>query len=545
MLTSTALETIQRQAKRLRNCLGVSLTTAKQVLAQGPYGCSTWADLQSRLKSGQAGDGPLLLAELPESIVARAFFARSLGRLASVTSQQIITDGDLPKLCETLRYVFAVPGEPISLHDMLEPLCHVTWQPTSVGADHMAVIESRVRVNNVDLLLVGTRIFWPRLFTFDSAITVEPRMAEPIGNELLIMWEVEAWYQASREYLLEYQRDDNWDEPLDLAIPAPNETPRMILHRRWFTESLKQWARERFYNDDGEEFIPYVHHGNAYLIFGIPCPIQDSSTCPRSQSISFPGTDSNEYQLASVDGQLLQIERLKPPKKALRTKWLYSDYYKDLCAGLLDKAVDAGWLSAPKDGWGDLLFATPACQHSLEQQLRVSIHPVTDDTLFTLRTDDPSLATEVLMRASAGQLMYEEHEDFGPRYSMQINLAKDSDCHGLSLSMHIVEEELTSWANLLSSSVLTKSGNRVMHLSIQPDLINLVGRVSLKLLKQAVLEGIVLRSKGIHQHLKQPIIRSGKLGRKMEADLRDTQRLSDELFETGFFAGLRSTRYKR
>jgi hypothetical protein len=49
------------------------------------------------------------------------------------------------------------------------------------------VIQSRVCINGVQRLLLGARIFWPRLFESDPAATVEERMDEPVGDGLKTM----------------------------------------------------------------------------------------------------------------------------------------------------------------------------------------------------------------------------------------------------------------------------------------------------------------------------------------------------------------------
>jgi len=60
--TSYLRENIVRQSKRLSEKLAVPLTTAKEILASGPYGCASWADLNARLESPSPHDESLILA---------------------------------------------------------------------------------------------------------------------------------------------------------------------------------------------------------------------------------------------------------------------------------------------------------------------------------------------------------------------------------------------------------------------------------------------------------------------------------------------------
>lgn len=504
MAPVTPNETIRVQAKRLRKLFDIDLTTAKYVLARGPYGCSDWSDLCAQLDEGPHHQGPLQLAESPQSPSAAAYLAKHLCRLATSVSQLILTNCNLPSLCEALRQVLAVPGDPVTLPDVLQAITPSEWLPTNTSPDPLAVIQSRVCVNGVELLLVGTRIFWPRLFTFDAEVTVESRMAEPIGDDLKIMWEVAPWHQASRDYLLEYQRDDNWDDPLELVEPLIAECPRMQQHTRWLTQCLAGWSQERRYNDEGEELIPFKYRGHAYLVFGVPCSKPMIRPPLRRQYIQFPDEDSNRYQVILLDGQLLQVEMLTVPKPAEQQDWQYADYHRTLCNGLLSGAAVAGWITAPRGGWGDLLFISPACRFSLECQLRVEIKPEPNETLFTLQTDNPDLAVEVLERAFKGHFINYEHDVFGARYAMRLDLPDDQTSVDLSLSLDFIEETVLQSTHLIGRRVThTGEGKRTLYFEIEPALLKLVERQPLRVLKKAIREGQIVRAYGLREQLQE------------------------------------------
>lgn len=501
MVPTIRRETIKMQAKRLRDLFDIDLTTAKYVLARGPYGCADWGDLCARLDQESPLQGPLQLVELPQSPSAAAYLAKHLCPLAASVSQLIITNRNLPGLCEALRQVFAVPGNPVALPDVLQTITPSEWLPTDMGPDPLAVIQSRVCVNGVDLLLLGTRIFWPRLFVFDAEITVEPVTAEPFGDDLKIMWEVAPWYQASRDYLFEYQCGDDWDDLPDFVEPLIPECPRMEQHARWLAHCLKGWSQERHYNDEGEEFIPFLYHGHAYLVFGVPCAEPVMHPPLRRQYIQFPDEDSSHYQVILLGGQLLQIEMLIVPKPAQYQDCYYADYHQALCNGLLGGAA-AGWISAPVHGWGDLLFISPACRFTLECQLRVEIKPEPNETLLTLQTDNPNLAMEVLERVHKGDFIRYDHATFGAHYAMRIDLPADHACVDLSLSMNCIEQTVFQSAHLITRRVIQNDGDKqILYCNIEPALLKLVERQPLKLLKKAIREGQVLRVQGLSERL--------------------------------------------
>lgn len=510
MVPTTHRETIKVQAKRLRNLFDINLTTAKYVLARGPYGCANWADLCTRLDQELPLQGPLQLAELPESLSATAYLAKHLSSLAASVSQLIITNHNLPSLCEALRQVFAVPGNPVALQDVLQAITPSEWLPTEMGPDPLAVIQSRVCVNGASLLLLGTRIFWPRLFAFDAEITVETVTAEPFGDDLKIMWEVAPWYQASRDYLFEYQRGDDWDDLPDFVEPLTPDCARMQQHTWWFAQCLKGWSQERHYNDEGEEFIPFIYQGHAYLVFGVPCAEPVMPPQLRRQYIQFPGEDSNRSQVILLDGQLLHIEMLIVPKSAQYQDWDYADYHQALCNGLLDGAAAAGWVTAPLHGWGDLLFINPACRFTLECQLRVEIKPEPNETLLTLQTDNPDLAIEVLERVQKGDFIRYEHATFGVQYAMRIDLPADDASVDMSLSMNCIEQTVFHSAHMIGRRVIQSDGDKkTLYCNIESALLILVERQPLKLLKKAIREGQILRIQGLSEQLQAaPILQA-------------------------------------
>jgi len=502
MVPTSRRETIKLQAKRLRDLFDIDLTTAKYVLARGPYGCADWADLCTRLDQEPPLQGPLQLAELPQSPSATAYLAKHLCPLAASVSQLIITNRNLPELCEALRQVFAVPGNPVALPDVLQAITISEWLPTDMGPDPLAVIQSRVCVNGVDLVLLGTRIFWPRLFAFDAEITVEPITAEPFGEDLKIMWEVAPWYQASRDYLFEYQRGDDWDDLPDFVEPLIPECARMHQHALWFAQCLKGWQQERHYNAEGEEFIPFLHQGHAYLVFGVPCAEPAMHPLLRRQYIQFPDEDSNSCQVILLSGQLLQIEKLISPKPVQYQNCYYADYHQALCNGLLSGAAAAGWISAPLHDWGDLLFISPACRFTLECQLRVEIKPEPNETLLTLQTDNPDLAVEVLERVHKGSFIRYERATFGAQYAMRIDLPSDHADVDLSLSMNCIEQTVFHSAHLITRRVIQSDGDKqTLYFDIEPALLKLVERQPLKLLKKAIREGQILRVQGLSEQL--------------------------------------------
>lgn len=546
MIPATLHESIKVQAKRLRDIFDIDLTTAKYILARGPYGCTDWSDLCARLSEDLPLQHALLLADLPQSPIAAAYLAKNLRRLAYSVSQLILTNRNLLELCEALRQVFAVPGEPVTLADVLQSITPSKWQPAEMGPDPLAIIQSRVCINGVELQLVGTRIFWPRLFIFDDEITVEASTAEPFGHELKIMWDVESWYQASRDYLLAYQCGDDCDDLPDFMEPIITECSRMQQHRHWFAQCLKGWIHERRYNDDGAEFIPFLYQGHAYLVFGMPCPTSISHPPLRPQYVQFSDEDSNRYQVVLFDGQLMQVETLSVPPHQERHDWEYEDYHRRLCSDLLSGATAAGWISPPPAGWGDLLFLSPASHETLEHELRIEIMPESDETLCTLQTDNPDLAVEVLERARMGQFKCYEGAGVEASYAMRIELPTAIARVDISLSLKIIEETAWQSTHLIGRRVIQRDASgQTLYLEIKPALIKLIQRQPLKVLKKAIREGQVLRVHGLCEELQEAPTLPPNTAALDPLEIDEPNPLREPYFDGEGQLFIRSIRYQR
>ncbi|WKW30637.1 hypothetical protein KIH13_17145 [Pseudomonas viridiflava] len=113
-------------------------------------------------------------------------------------------------------------------------------------------------------------------------------------------------------------------------------------HARWFANCLKEWSQENHYNDEGEEFIPFLYQGQAYLVFGVTYAETVMQPPLRRQYIQFQEEESNRPQVILLGGQLLQIEMLIVPKPTQHHDWIYAYYHLKLCTGLLGGAVTAG-----------------------------------------------------------------------------------------------------------------------------------------------------------------------------------------------------------
>lgn len=545
MVPSTPLDVINVQVKRLRGLFKINLTTAKRVLACGPYGCRDWVDLCSRLDQETPLQDALQLANVHQSPVTAAYLAKNLRPFAASVSQLIITNRNLPELCEALRQVFAIPGEPVSLADVLQPITLGEWLPTDLGPDPLAVIQNRVCVNGAELQLLGTRIFWPRLFAFDADIKIDPLQAEPYGDDLKIMWEVAPWYRAARDYLLEYQRGNDWDDLPDFVEPRIPECARMQHHAQWLASCL-EWSNERRYSSgEGEEFIPFLYQGQAYLVFGVPCPSTVSQTPLRRQYVQIPGEETNRYQVIQANGQLLQIEMLEVPKPSLYRDWDFAEYHGHLLDGLFGAAESAGWISPPLEGWGNLLFLSPASHFALEHQLEVEITPEPNQTLLAFQTDNPELAILVLERLHKGDFTRYEHDKFPATYGMRIEFPSGHEPVDVSLSMSRVDQSGWGHSNLISVRVTQREHDKqILLCSIDPALLKLVERQPMKVLKEAIREGRILRVQGWFGRLQAaPTLQPG--GRASGTTTCNASSIWDESDSDDVEVSIHVTRYHR
>lgn len=266
--SSIQLENAVRQAKRLGRLLDLQLTSAKKILARGPYRCDSWKDLESRITDGTADRRITLLSLVSANPEAISFLSGHLDDIVKSISQAVLTSSNQLSLREIVYEVFTGQRHSMSLADVCPSLPELPWEPANLGPDPHAVMFAAISVNGAVFRLVATRIYAPRYFRFDSEISVDPDVAEPYGGKVRIMWSnPRAWRDAAQAFLS--AADDDWDA--ELALPEEELDEAMAKHASWFDRAMAVVNGADYYTDDEERRLaPYVCSHGPYAIFGFP-----------------------------------------------------------------------------------------------------------------------------------------------------------------------------------------------------------------------------------------------------------------------------------
>lgn len=539
-------ENATRQAKRLKNLLDLSLTTAKEVLAKGPYRCSNWGDLCARLDAANPEDHTFLLASLPGPNASKSYFSKNIRQIARSLSQHILTNTNLAGLYQTLRNVFGISDEQVTLADIACSIKPMAWQSANIGPDSHAVIYAFASINGVPIKLIATRVYLPELFKFGPEITCSGKLAEPIGEPLMIMWSnPRAWYEAAYTYLTAPEDEEN----LELNLPNDTLDEAMERHKQWFMHALEIWHQESIYSDDGEEFVSYVGSEGCYLIFGLPCTQNVESGCPEVSKIFLPADVENDSEVILIDDQPLCIEWISVDRKSRTHDGDFREYFEDLRGRVFsheDCDLDLFYLN----GWDtSFFFIRPASQFDIKQFLKVDFHPEAGEEVFVLKTDHPSIASTIFEMVAAREVMMYSSMAGYTNYVIETDVSRLHDIRSFSLSLDILGQEWQGGYNLSTTSIVSQeSGRKTLYLSLEPRLFSLVDLVGKKSLKEAVQHGLVLhRPAGFGDILGHAPKWSGGLAPAPQ-ELIDT--FERPLWEEGIppfelFRHARSTQYKR
>jgi hypothetical protein len=122
---------------------------------------------------------------------------------------------------------------------------------------------------------------------------------------------------------------------------------------------------------------------------------------------------------------------------------------------------------------------------------------------------------------------------------MRVEQPRGDHSKELSLSLDFIEPNVLQSTHLIHHRISYEDGNvQFLYFEIDPKLIKLVGRQPLKVLKKAVLEGLVIRADGLREQLDEPISEPpGKTPEQAEewvfSPPEDAEFNTDDIIEVG------------
>jgi hypothetical protein len=542
-----------RQAKRLKTRLAIPLTSAKEILAKGPYRCASWIDLSSRLEL-RRDEHAVLLASLPISDVARSYFLKHIEKISRSLSQYILTNANLTGLYETARFVFGFPAEPVLLSDVTQSLQISAWKSLSISPDPDAVIYSRTIVNNVPMMLIGTRVYMPKYLQFGDEVVSSSSYAEPYSGIYRIMWSSpETWYKAAYDYLSwdpDEEEGEDFLECPDLVLPEETLNSAMQHHENWFSRIAECWHMESSYGDHGEDFLPYViPERGCYLLFGIPVNLAPNSSTDNSVFQMTNDTGGNDSTLALIDDQPVCLEWISVNQGTKTHTGQYENYFQSLLNGILSH--DECDLSLYRsNGWDKgYFFIRPSTQSEIHHHLKVEFHPEKDGVAFVLKSDQPSIASKIFDDVASRNITVHHSHHEEQRYIIELDVSEYEGISSVSLSLDTITHESWSGHNLISCSLVEHdAAKKTLYVTVSSTLLSLSDVLPKQSLKDATRFGLVLHQpKSFLDMLKQAPKRCQNL-RQASQELADlfTKPLSDsDLSPFDLFRHMKRIKYKR
>jgi len=492
--TSYLRENIVRQSKRLSEKLAVPLTTAKEILASGPYGCASWADLNARLESPSPHDESLILAALPHVDAAQAYFANNIRELAKALSRRILTNTNLAGLYEILRYVFVISQVPVSLSDIATKIEASAWQPSHIGPDPAAVIHAYTRINDTYIKLIATRVYLPEYYDLGEHYQPLAKIAEPYNEKIKIIWsDPMGWYKATCDYLEAFDRtadDDEYD--VELILPEEHLDEAMRIHQRWFDNALNAWRDESRYGESDQYFVPYALPLGCYLVLGVPCTAPANLPVLNSTSVAFDSEWDNDTTLVTLGKQPVCIEWITINNQTRQHDGEHHEHFKSLMDGVFSHS-DCELDQFQSEGrYHKLFYITPASNFAIDSYLKVELEPSGDEEFKAGVTDNPFLASKIVDYASTRRLMGYQSKLGTSNFLMKIE-AKESLLEKASLALIAYRAGNKKSYNLITQSLLTRRAeNSTVVVNIQAALLSLCDLIDKRVLKDAIHHGIVV-----------------------------------------------------
>jgi hypothetical protein len=487
-------ENVQRQAKRLKSSLGIPLTAAKNILASAAYRCADWQDLQKRLQSDTIGNRALLLSTLPKSSEAKAYLNQNIHHISKAIGRSVLTNRNLAGMCQIVRFVFEENDAETTLSDLFEPLTTLPWRSSGIGPDPSAIIETFTVINGVPIKLIGTRVYLPEYFNFDSELASCAKHAVNDGTQFEIMWSApEAWYAAARSYLSIEDEDEFYNASLEL--PLVELDANMHNHQQWFQKVLQVWNDSTRYGGEEEmQFIPTVLGSGCYLVFGIPSPAPVHVASPDETTIFMSSDYDNDSKIVLLNNQALSVEWLSVDSGTNIHAASFDDHFKTVWNSLFSHQNCNSNLYQT-DRWpSSVFFVTPATPWDIKHAMRLEISAEDGFEAYVIKTNNIQLADEVIEKIAKHELTSFVSEIGHVRYIAELDASKYDEIHSFNLALDIVGKNHWSGSNLVTALFARGTDEkRIFYVELNARIFTLIDMIGKKNVLDALRHGLVLQ----------------------------------------------------
>jgi hypothetical protein len=529
----------RQQAKRLRERLGISLTAARDILAQEVYRCKNWHDLKGRIDAGAHHAAHLVLASASSENFQSDLRRREVA-IARAIGGRVLANTNLAGMLETVRYVFTQREQATTVQDIATPLHASPWRPAGIGPDAYAVIEAFANVDGQPIKLLGTRVYLPEYMNLPRHLQERAHYAARYGESIAIMWsDPKGWFDTACAYL--GGLDDDADEWPEFDAPRLPLDRAMKRHAKWFDGVMRYWSNAGSYGDKDEMFQPLVTAQGTYLVFGIPIA-HDRDDAPAVTSIDC-GDGGNTSTLAHIGGQAVRIESFTVDPHTGEHDDDYGEHVDAVSTALFQHPCYCRPTS------GRVYFVTPVVDFDIRHALALDMTSAPGQEVFALKTDRIEVLDDLLKLIRRRDVVWFDSA-FGRRYIATLHMP-GRDFDGFSLSLDLRGDACWYSSNMVTTVVWESAiDSCTAHLELQPELLALIDALGAKTIMDAARDGLTLRRPaGFRESLKNADApRSGfaeapaALRRKFRYGRLGAGMSIDDLLS---HANLRHTRFRR
>jgi hypothetical protein len=473
----------RQQAKRLRERLNISLTAARDILAQEVYRCKHWHELKGRIDARAIHEACLVLAS-PSSEGFQSYLKRKEVEIARAIGGRVLANTNLAGMLETVRYVFTQREQATTLRDIAAPLHTSPWLPAGIGPDAYAVIEASANINGQPIRLIGTRVYMPEYMNLPRHPQENAQCATRHGEPVAILWsDPKGWFDTACAYLDALDDDlDDWPEFAEPRLPLDRAMKR---HAKWFGSLMRYWSNEGRYGDEGEMFQPIVTALGAYLVFGIPST-QHRADPPAVTEIDC-GSGGNTSTLAHLNGHAVRIESFTVCPATGKHEDEFTEHVEAVSAALFQHPCYC------PPAAGRVYFVTPAADFDISHAFTLDMISAPGQEVFAIKTDRIDLLDDLLKAIRRRDVVWFDSR-FGSRRYVVTMQVPGKDFGGFSLNLDLRGENTWHGSNMVLEAVWKSENDRcIAHLELQPELLALVDALGAKAIMDAARDGLVLR----------------------------------------------------
>jgi len=528
----------RQQAKRLRERLNISLTAARDILAQEVYRCKHWHDLKGRINAAASHEACLVLAS-PSSEGFLSLLKHKEVEIARAIGGRVLANTNLAGMLEIVRYVFTRRKQTSTLRDIAPPLHASPWLPAGIGTDAYAVIEASANINGQPIKLIGTRVYLPEYMNLPRHLQESAHYATRHGEPVSIMWsDPQGWFDTARIYL--EGLDDNLDEWPEFDEPRIRLDRGMKRHAKWFGSLMRYWSDSGRYGDEGEMFQPLLTAFGAYLVFGIP--VAQDKAVPLAVTEVDCGRGDNTSTLAHLNGHAVVIESFTVDLETGKHEGDFTEHVVAVTSSLFRHP------SYCPPAAGRVYFVTPAVDFNIRHALSLDMTSAPGQEVFAIKTDHIDVLDDLLKTIRKRDVVWFDSPCATRRYIATLRVP-GTDFDGFSLNLDLRGDNTWHSSNMVCTAIWSQEDDCcIVRLELQPELLVLVKVLGSKAIMDAVRDGLVLRRPtGFRDSLKMADKCYSELAEASDALRRDFERmrLPEGLSIGCLLANARRTRYRR